>query len=37
VYVSRVVHESAQLVRDGFWLVPDAIQVIEQAARAHVP
>lgn len=36
-YVSRVVHGSMQLVRDGFWLVPDAVQVIEQAARARVP
>jgi hypothetical protein len=35
--VSRVVHESVRLVKEGFWLVPDAIQVIEQAARAPVP
>jgi hypothetical protein len=35
--VSRVVHESVRLVREGFWLVPDAIQVIEQAAHAQVP
>lgn len=36
-YVSRVAHESVRLVREGFWLVPDAIQVIEQAARGQVP
>lgn len=36
-YVSRVAVQSIGLVRDGFWLVPDAISVIEKAARAPVP
>ena len=36
-YVQRVVTQSAALVRDGFWLLPDALHVIEKAARARVP
>lgn len=36
-YVSRVAIESARLVREGFWLVPDAIRTIEKAIRADVP
>jgi len=36
-YVQRVVTQSAELVRDGFWLLPDALQVIEAASRARVP
>lgn len=37
VYVTRVAIESARLVREGFWLVPDAIRTIEKAIRADVP
>jgi hypothetical protein len=36
-YVSRVAQEADQLVREGFWLGPDAEEVIKQAARAEVP
>ncbi len=36
-YVQRVATQSAELVRDGFWLLPDALQVVEKAARARVP
>jgi hypothetical protein len=36
-YVSRVAQEANQLVREGFWLKPDAQEVIKQAARADVP
>jgi hypothetical protein len=36
-YVSRVVRESHQLVREGFWLKPDAQEVIRQAAHSDVP
>lgn len=36
-YVAQVTQESNRLVREGFWLKPDAQQVIEQAARADVP
>ena len=36
-YVARVAARSIALVRDGFWLVPDAIATIEKAARARVP
>jgi hypothetical protein len=32
-----VAQESNRLVREGFWLRPDAEEVIEQAARADVP
>jgi hypothetical protein len=35
--VRRVVRESIRLVRERLWLFPDAIRVIEQAARAEVP
>lgn len=36
-YVSQVVRESRRLVREGFWLRPDAQEVIEEAAHADVP
>jgi hypothetical protein len=36
-YVARVVTQSVQLVREGFWLLPDAIHAVEQAIRAQVP
>src|SRR5258708_4234723 len=36
-YVARVVEESNLLVREGFWLRPDAQKVIKQATRADVP
>jgi hypothetical protein len=36
-YVSRFALGSIGLVRDGFWLVPDAITAIERAIRAQVP
>jgi hypothetical protein len=36
-YVRRFVDASLQAVRDGFWLVPDAIRAIERAARSNVP
>jgi hypothetical protein len=35
-YVSRVAAESSQLVREGFWLRPDAVDVTRQAAHAEV-
>ena len=36
-YVDRVAQESDRLVREGFWLRPDAQAVIKQAAQADVP
>ncbi|HEX7835838.1 MAG TPA: alpha/beta hydrolase domain-containing protein [Kofleriaceae bacterium] len=36
-YVRQFVAGSLQAVRDGFWLVPDAVQAIERAARSSVP
>lgn len=36
-YVERVVRETNQLVREGFWLRPDAQAVVDQAAHAAVP
>jgi hypothetical protein len=36
-YVARFTLGSIALVRDGFWLVPDAISAIERAIRARVP
>jgi Alpha/beta hydrolase domain len=36
-YLARVVRESNRLVREGFWLRPDAREVIKQAAHADVP
>jgi hypothetical protein len=36
-YLARVAAESNRLVRDGFWLAPEAKQVVEQAAAADVP
>jgi hypothetical protein len=36
-YVARVARESSDLVRQGFWLGSDALQVVQQAAQADVP
>lgn len=36
-YVERVERETNRLVREGFWLRPDARAVMEQAAHADVP
>jgi hypothetical protein len=36
-YVRQFALDSLRLVRDGFWLLPDAIQAIERAARSDVP
>jgi len=36
-YVSQVVRQTDQLVRQGFWLRPDARDVIQQAVHADVP
>jgi Alpha/beta hydrolase domain len=36
-YVERFALGTARLVREGFWLVPDAIRSLETAVRAHVP
>jgi hypothetical protein len=36
-YVSRVAREANRLVREGFWLRPDAQEVIRQAAQSDVP
>jgi hypothetical protein len=36
-YVRKVTNESEQLVREGFWLQPDAKQVIRAARHADVP
>jgi len=36
-YVDRVAQESDRLVKEGFWLRPDAQAVIKQAAQADVP
>jgi hypothetical protein len=36
-YVRQFVAHTIPLVRDGFWLVPDAIQAIERAAHSSVP
>jgi hypothetical protein len=36
-YVALVAQESNRLVQEGFWLRPDAQEVIEQAAQADVP
>jgi hypothetical protein len=36
-YVARFVTESLRLVRDDFWLLPDAIRAIELAIRSNVP
>jgi hypothetical protein len=36
-YVARVTLDSARAVRDGFWLLPDAITAIERAIHANVP
>lgn len=36
-YVTLVAQESNRLVREGFWLKPDAQDVIKQAAQSDVP
>jgi hypothetical protein len=36
-YVSRFARETATLVRERFWLSPDATEAVERAARAYVP
>jgi Alpha/beta hydrolase domain len=36
-YVAAVTRESAELVRERFWLRPDAAQVVAQAADSDVP
>ena len=36
-YVALVAQESNRLVREGFWLRPDAQEVITQAAQSDVP
>lgn len=36
-YVSQFARGAIQAVRDGFWLVPDAIRAIEHAAHSDVP
>ncbi len=36
-YVSQVAAESSRLVREGFWLRPDAVHVMHQAAQSDVP
>ena len=36
-YVSQVVRESNRLVHEGFWLRPDAQDVVDEAAHADVP
>ena len=36
-YVHQFAQQSIAAVRDGFWLLPDAIQAIERAARSRVP
>jgi hypothetical protein len=36
-YVAGVAEESNRLVREGFWLRPDAQEVIKQAEQADVP
>jgi hypothetical protein len=36
-YVSRFARGAIGAVRDGFWLLPDAIRAIERAARSSVP
>ncbi len=36
-YVHRVEDEAEQLVRERFWLAPDAQDVVERAAHAHIP
>jgi hypothetical protein len=36
-YVSQFARGAIEAVRDGFWLVPDAIRAIERAARSNVP
>jgi hypothetical protein len=33
-YVSQVAGESGRLLREGFWLHPDAVEVVNRAAAA---
>ncbi len=36
-YVMRFVHQASDLVDQGFWLHPDAVQAIQRAVHAEVP
>ncbi len=36
-YVEQFVHGSIDVVRDGFWLMPDAVDAIQRAVHAPVP
>jgi Alpha/beta hydrolase domain len=36
-YVMQVKRDSDELVRDGFWLGPDAAKVVAQAANSDIP
>ena len=36
-YVSRFAQDAATLVRNGFWLDPDASEAVSRAANAAVP
>jgi Alpha/beta hydrolase domain len=36
-YVSRFARDTATLVRDGFWLIPDANKAVDGAGDADVP
>lgn len=36
-YVDRVEDEAERLVRERFWLAPDAEDAVDRAAHAHVP
>jgi hypothetical protein len=36
-YVTRVAGESARLVGERFWLLPDAIEAIKRAVQVHIP
>ena len=36
-YLQQFIASSLRAVRDGFWLLPDAIRAIERAARSNVP
>jgi hypothetical protein len=36
-YVEQFARGAARAVAGGFWLVPDALRAVEQAARAQVP
>ena len=36
-YLARVTREANELVHKGFWVAPDAANVVRQAAASHVP